>query len=293
MKKCPQCKFILTDQVAVCKYCGHVIAGADANDAQVSGANAGVSVETEAGTVTRPAAAVRRAGAESLQPGVGVPRHDTESVGGVWSLDDFFQPPRGRGENLAATIPVLGAHGSKVMRLVVVAVVVVVSVMSAFVVGGRLSGDGDVPVSRSNHWSAVGPPRLPLVVELPGVPVDSPLRRLELASQQAVDTTVANQTYIVGAAPLVDGALAFGADAYLRAVSDLVAKSRETNVVEGTFRDHTFGRAFAASLTSSKGAWGLVHVGIHDKLVFYVVAFVEGQSTDVRATFDRIVASIV
>ena len=310
MKKCPKCKFFVADQVAVCKYCGLVLDGTGANDSRESrGSIAAVALETERGSSVRPAAQVHRAGDKSVRPGVSLPPEQAAGMSitkksgrssAPNSINEFYDTPRGRAEN---RVPAEGEDDTDGLVLqrqaLYIGVLILMALIGWFVVRPLVTDSGSDRPSRSNQWVALGPPRLPFVVELPAEAVGATLRPIEDPKATALMVTIGEQVFVVGSAPLPGGALEGEPDPYLQSVAEIIGAAQNLKLVEGAGRTSAFGRVFAGSLTSGSPtadgpppSWGLVHVGLHDQLVYFVVAITEGESGDLRGVFDRIVASI-
>jgi hypothetical protein len=291
VKSCPKCKFLLTDLDASCRYCGHLLRGRDADEAWGDPGDRGVRVETEErDSVVRPAAVVRRAGGDLRPPvpAASLPQPSLRPPGHDAGFSDRPEPVRPQ-------YSIQGQDEPRDLRRLVMAVVgvaLVVLIAVALVMHSRHDASPAVtPPALS--WQEVGPPAVPFQAQLPGMAKPSSLRPFdEVPAFSFESRPSSDQSDLVGAFDLPEGALAYGPDAFMKATAQRIAALRDVTFIEGLGSDTVDGRAFDVTLASSAG-WGLLHLLIRGPRIYYAGAFARSDSDTARQNFDRVVQSLV
>lgn len=219
MRKCPECKFILTENSASCRFCGHLLGGTHTNDAQTLAYEPGVDLTSHDPESMRPQPVVRRAG-EGLAPAPEAPpRPRVMMPPPMQALGPASGAPRSRdgsppahpvmaGPPRQAPVPPPPTHarasdfyslsasersapgpmsdgdaGSRWQRIAIATggLVLALSVGGFFYLRSPSQADPvkAEAVAPTIAWERVGPPTVPFTAELPGPSKGVSLRPFE------------------------------------------------------------------------------------------------------------------
>lgn len=323
MKKCPACKFLLTENAASCRFCGHLLGGVHTNDARTLAYEPGVDLTSHDPQSMRPQPVVRRAGdglavpnddahprqralvtppMHALGPAPGATRagkrhdkaaNDGSSARGITA--DFYDLATSK---QLRPEPVEDGAGTQRWRVAIATGGLVLAATVGAFFYMRSPGASEpvnaAAVAPAIVWERVGPPTVPFTAELPGPSRGVSLRPFEDRPTVALQTEVDPATaFVVGAFDLPEGALAFGPDAYLRSTAERIAAARLMVLGDGLGTDRREGRVYDASMSTATGGGGFVHLLVAGQRVYFAAVFAPSDVGSVRPLYDRVAQSLL